>query len=96
MAFRVFDFSEIPIKQASHRLHGRPNTLARTNCQSSKRRRRMMSVRSHDRIAGRPARTKVLEEFIVYAQNNPGVVFMRKDAIARFALGNPQTIREGI
>jgi peptidoglycan/xylan/chitin deacetylase (PgdA/CDA1 family) len=62
----------------------------------SSKRRRMMSVSAHDRIAGRPSRTKVLEEFIAYAQNHPGVVFMRKDDIARFALSSPQTIREGI
>jgi peptidoglycan/xylan/chitin deacetylase (PgdA/CDA1 family) len=62
----------------------------------SSKRRRMMSVSAHDRIAGRPSRAAVLEEFIVYAQNNPGVVFMRKDEIARFALNSPQTIREGI
>jgi peptidoglycan/xylan/chitin deacetylase (PgdA/CDA1 family) len=62
----------------------------------SPKRRRMMSVSAHDRIAGRPSRTKTLEEFIVYAQNNPGVVFMRKDDIARFALSSPQTTREGI
>jgi len=58
-------------------------------------RRRMMSVSAHDRIAGRPSRTKVLEEFIQYAQGHQGVVFMRKDDIARFALNSPQTIREG-
>jgi peptidoglycan/xylan/chitin deacetylase (PgdA/CDA1 family) len=62
----------------------------------SPRRRRMMSVSAHDRIAGRPSRAKVLEEFIVYAQSNRGVAFMRKDEIARFALGSSQTIREGI
>ena len=62
----------------------------------SSKRRRMMSVSAHDRIAGRPSRTKVLEEFIVYAQSRPGVVFMRKDEIARFALSSSQTIREGI
>ena len=62
----------------------------------SSKRRRMMSVSAHDRIAGRPSRTKVLEEFIVYTQSRPGVVFMRKDEIARFALSSPQTIREGI
>src|ERR1700733_14732158 len=49
-------------------------------------RRRMMSVSAHDRIAGRPSRTKVLEEFITYAQSHPGVAFMRKDEIAHFAL----------
>jgi hypothetical protein len=30
----------------------------------------------------------VLEEFITYAQKQPGVVFMRKDEIARFALSS--------
>ena len=44
----------------------------------------MMSVSAHDRIAGRPARAKVLEDFIVYAQKHPGVAFLRKDDIARF------------
>jgi len=62
----------------------------------SPKRRRMMSVSAHDRIARRPSRAKVLEEFIVYAQSNPGVVFKRKDEIARFALSSPQTVREGI
>lgn len=58
-------------------------------------RRRMMSVSAHDRIAGRPSRTQALEEFIVYAQKHPGVVFVRKDEIARFALESPATPREG-
>ena len=57
-------------------------------------RRRMMSVSAHDRIAGRPGRANVLEQFIAYAQDHPGVVFMRKDEIARFALSSPRTIRE--
>jgi peptidoglycan/xylan/chitin deacetylase (PgdA/CDA1 family) len=59
-------------------------------------RRRMMSVSAHDRIAGRPSRSKVLEEFIVYAQSHPGVAFMRKDEIARFALESCLTVREGV
>jgi len=59
-------------------------------------RRRMMSASAHDRIAGRPSRAKVLDDFIVYAQSHPGVVFMRKDEIARFALASPLTVREGI
>jgi peptidoglycan/xylan/chitin deacetylase (PgdA/CDA1 family) len=59
------------------------------------KRRRMMSVSAHDRIAGRPSRAKVLEEFITYAQSHPGVAFMRKDEIARFALKSPLTVREG-
>lgn len=59
-------------------------------------RRRMMSVSAHDRIAGRPSRARVLEEFIIYAQSHPGVAFMRKDEIAHFALESPLTVREGI
>jgi len=58
-------------------------------------RRRMMSVSAHDRIAGRPSRANVLEQFITYAQSHPGVAFMRKDEIARFALESPLTVREG-
>jgi peptidoglycan/xylan/chitin deacetylase (PgdA/CDA1 family) len=57
-------------------------------------RRRMMSISAHDRISGRPARAKVLEEFIIYAQRRPGVMFMRKDEIARFALASSITPRE--
>jgi peptidoglycan/xylan/chitin deacetylase (PgdA/CDA1 family) len=59
-------------------------------------RRHMMSVSAHDRIAGRPSRTKTHEEFITYAQSHPGVAFLRKDQIPRFALSSPQTIREAI
>jgi hypothetical protein len=55
----------------------------------------MMSVSAHDRIAGRPARTRALEEFIIYAEKQPGVVFLRKDQIARFALESSATPREG-
>ena len=55
----------------------------------------MMSISSHDRVAGRASRTQVIEEFITYAQRQPGVVFMRKDEIARFALSSPLTAREG-
>ena len=62
----------------------------------SVKRRRMMSVSAHDRIAGRPSRALVLEEFIEYAQSHPGVVFMRKDDIAKFAISSPITIREGV
>lgn len=64
--------------------------------EESSRKRRMMSVSAHDRIDGRPARMKVLENFIQYAQSHPGVAFLRKDEIAKFALENPTTIREGI
>ncbi len=57
-------------------------------------RRRMMSISTHDRISGIPARVKALEEFIDYAQKQPGVVFMRKDEIARWALEQSDTPRE--
>src|ERR1700722_17841080 len=59
-------------------------------------RRRMMSVSAHDRIAGRPARMRVLEDFIQYAQSHSGVTFMRKVDIAKYAITNPRTVREDI
>ncbi|WP_404368351.1 polysaccharide deacetylase family protein [Corallococcus coralloides] len=49
-------------------------------------RRRMMSISMHDRISGRPGRVKMLEEFIRYAQRQPGVWFARKDTLARWTL----------
>jgi len=49
-------------------------------------RRRMMSISTHDRIAGTPGRVKALNEFIEYAKRQPGVVFLRKDQIAELAL----------
>src|SRR6202166_4349912 len=59
-------------------------------------RRRMMSVSAHDRIAGRPSRMRVLEDFILYAQSHPGVSFMRKVDIANYAITSPRTVREDI
>ena len=59
-------------------------------------RRRMMSVSAHDRIAGRPARMRVLEEFIQYSQSHPAVTFMRKVDIANYAITSPRTVREDI
>ena len=59
-------------------------------------RRRLMSVSAHDRIAGRPARMRVLEDFIQYAQSHPGVSFMRKVDIANYAIASPRTVREDI
>jgi hypothetical protein len=32
--------------------------------------------------------------FVTYAKGRPGVAFMRKDEIARFALQSPLTLRE--
>lgn len=57
-------------------------------------RRRMMSVSAHDRISGTPQMVRVWDEFLRYAKSHPGVAFMRKDEIARYALSSPLTVRE--
>lgn len=49
-------------------------------------RRRMMSISTHDRIAGTPARVKIMGEFLAYARKHRGVVFARKDQIAQWAI----------
>lgn len=53
--------------------------------------RRMMSISLHDRIGGTPAIVKVMDEFIRYAKEHKGVVFMRKDEIAKLVLNDPKT-----
>jgi peptidoglycan/xylan/chitin deacetylase (PgdA/CDA1 family) len=58
------------------------------------RRRRMLSISTHDRIGGQPARVAALERFIDFAQKQPGVVFMRKDEIIRWAAEQSDTPRE--
>ena len=60
------------------------------------KRRRMMSISTHDRIGGRPAVTRALDDFLAYALAKPGVVSARKDAIARWALNDPKTRRESV
>jgi peptidoglycan/xylan/chitin deacetylase (PgdA/CDA1 family) len=57
-------------------------------------RRRMMSVSAHDRISGSPQMVQVWDAFLRYAKSRPGVTFLRKDQIARFALESPLTLRE--
>jgi len=57
-------------------------------------RRRMMSVSAHDRISGSPQMVRVWDEFLRYAKSRPGVVFLRKDEIERYALQSPITLRE--
>jgi len=57
-------------------------------------RRRMMSISAHDRISGTPQMVKAWDEFLRYAKSHPGVRFMRKDDIARYALASPLTVRE--
>lgn len=53
--------------------------------------RRMMSISFHDRIGGTPAMVKAMEEFIIYTKTKSGVVFMRKDEIAKMVMNNPNT-----
>jgi peptidoglycan/xylan/chitin deacetylase (PgdA/CDA1 family) len=53
-----------------------------------------MSIGTHDRISGTPARVRALGEFIDYARGHDGVSFLRKDEIARWALAQADTPRE--
>ncbi|MDB4923242.1 polysaccharide deacetylase family protein [Mucilaginibacter sp.] len=55
-------------------------------------RKRLMSVSTHDRISGIPAQVKVLDEFLAYASQKPGVKFMRKDEIARMTMNDKTAI----
>ncbi|NVD98419.1 polysaccharide deacetylase family protein [Massilia sp. BJB1822] len=57
-------------------------------------RRRMMSISAHDRISGTPQMVRAWDQFLAYAKSKPGVAFMRKDDIARYALNSPLTLRE--
>ncbi|MGV7206441.1 polysaccharide deacetylase family protein [Oxalobacteraceae bacterium A2-2] len=57
-------------------------------------RRRLMSVSAHDRISGTPQMVRAWDQFLAYARSKPGVAFMRKDEIARYALSSPLTLRE--
>ncbi|WP_321821958.1 MULTISPECIES: polysaccharide deacetylase family protein [unclassified Burkholderia] len=57
-------------------------------------RRRLMSISAHDRISGTPQMVRAWDAFLHYARSHPGVAFMRKDDIARFALRSPSTLRE--
>jgi hypothetical protein len=54
----------------------------------------MMSVSAHDRISGTPQMVKAWDAFLTYAWKRPGVAFLRKDAIARYVLQSPLTLRE--
>ncbi len=50
------------------------------------KRRRMMSISTHDRIGGPPGIVAALDRFLTYAKQHDGVAFMRKDEIAKFVL----------
>jgi peptidoglycan/xylan/chitin deacetylase (PgdA/CDA1 family) len=56
--------------------------------------RRMMSISFHDRIGGQPAMVNAMEQFIQYAKEKQGVVFMRKDDIAKMVRKDPNTPRD--
>ena len=53
--------------------------------------RRMMSISVHDRIGGTPGLASTLDKFIQYAKEHAKVGFMRKDAIAKWALAQKDT-----
>jgi peptidoglycan/xylan/chitin deacetylase (PgdA/CDA1 family) len=53
--------------------------------------RRMMSISLHDRIGGQPAIINAIEQFIQYTKTKTGVVYMRKDEIARMVQNDPNT-----
>ena len=55
--------------------------------------RRLMVVTLHDAVA-RANRVKVFEDFIAYAQRQRGVWFARGDALAKWALESPDSIKE--
>jgi hypothetical protein len=55
-------------------------------------RKRQMSISTHDRISGTPAQVRVLDEFLTYAKRHPGVVFRRKDEIAKATLIDPAAL----
>lgn len=55
------------------------------------KKRRMMSISFHDRIGGSPAMVKAMDEFLNYVQAKSGVVFMRKDEIAKMIQNDPNT-----
>jgi peptidoglycan/xylan/chitin deacetylase (PgdA/CDA1 family) len=53
--------------------------------------RRMMSISFHDRIGGQPAMVNAMEQFIQYTKTKTGVVYMRKDDIAKMVQNDPNT-----
>lgn len=53
--------------------------------------RRMMSISFHDRIGGSPAMVKAMDTFIQYTKTKKGVVFMRKDDIAKMVQNDSKT-----
>jgi peptidoglycan/xylan/chitin deacetylase (PgdA/CDA1 family) len=62
--------------------------------EESAQRRRQMSVSFHDRIGGSPQMVQAAKEFFEFAKKQKGVVFKRKDEIARMTLQDPTSIKE--
>lgn len=62
--------------------------------EESAQKRRMMSISFHDRIGGTPQMVQAAKEFLTFATKQSGVVFKRKDEIAKMALADSTTIRE--
>jgi len=60
----------------------------------SERKRRQMSISFHDRIGGTPQMVSATREIISYIQDHKGVIFKRKDEIARLAYTDKNIIRE--
>lgn len=56
--------------------------------------RRQMSISFHDRIGGTPQLVKTVSELINYMKKHNGVVFKRKDEIAKMTLEDKTSIRE--
>lgn len=57
-------------------------------------RRRQMSISFHDRIGGSPQIVQAAKEFFEFASRQKGVVFKRKDEIAKMTLLDQTSIRE--
>jgi peptidoglycan/xylan/chitin deacetylase (PgdA/CDA1 family) len=57
-------------------------------------RRRQMSISFHDRIGGSPQIVQAAKEFFEFASRQEGVVFKRKDEIAKMTLLDQTSIRE--
>jgi peptidoglycan/xylan/chitin deacetylase (PgdA/CDA1 family) len=56
--------------------------------------RRQMSISFHDRIGGSPQIVQAAKEFFEFASRQKGVVFKRKDEIAKMTLLDQTSIRE--
>jgi peptidoglycan/xylan/chitin deacetylase (PgdA/CDA1 family) len=62
--------------------------------EESATRRRQLSLAFHDRIGGTPQMVQAAKELIIYMKKHPGVVFKRKDEIAKITIEDPTSFRE--